>query len=81
VGQVAELRRPSERQVQPVEIVIIDARELAARLKLPVSWVQEACRSRCDDPIPHLVFGKYRRFRWGSPELTAWLARRANGKA
>jgi hypothetical protein len=77
---VAEIRRPMvSEQVQPIEI--IDARELAARLKLPATWVQEACRSRCDDPIPHLVFGKYRRFRWGSPELTAWLARRANGKA
>jgi hypothetical protein len=82
VGQVAELRRPASEQIQPVEI--IDAEELAARLKLPKSWVMEKTRQRAEDggdPIPHLKFGKYRRFKWGSPELSSWLARRANGKA
>ena len=28
------------------------------------------------DRIPHLRLGKYVRFRWGSPELAQWLARR-----
>jgi hypothetical protein len=79
VGQVAELMRRASEQIQPIEIVT--AKELAAKLKLPVSWVQEACRTRCEDPIPCLVFGKYKRFRWGSAELNSWLARRMNGKA
>jgi hypothetical protein len=83
VAGIAELRRPmSSEQAQPIEI--IDAKELAARLKLPVSWIMENTRQRVQDggdPCPHLTFGKYKRFRWGSPELTAWLARRANGKA
>jgi hypothetical protein len=59
----------------PVEV--LDAGELAARLKLPKSWIQEATRSRAVDPIPCLRFGRYVRFRWGSPELTEWLERRS----
>ena len=52
--------------------------ELAARLKLPVTWVRERTRSRelQHDVIPHLRLGRYIRFRWGSPELEAWLKRR-----
>jgi len=33
-------------------------------------------RSRSADPIPHVRFGKYVRFRWGSPELEDWAERR-----
>ena len=77
-GQVAEIRRPE--QSTALTETILDASELAAKLKLPKSWVLEQTRSRAIDPIPHLKFGKYTRFRWGSPELTAWLARRASGK-
>jgi hypothetical protein len=33
-------------------------------------------RSRSIDPIPHVRFGKYVRFRWGSPELEDWAERR-----
>jgi hypothetical protein len=76
-GQIAELRRPIE---QSVQVEIINAEELAARLKLPKTWVEEACRTRATDPIPHLKFGKYRRFKWGSRELTQWLERRMTGK-
>ncbi len=55
---------------------IIDARELARRWSLPESWIREYTRTRSADPIPHLKFGKYVRFRWGSPELDAWAERR-----
>lgn len=75
---MVEIRRP-EQSTAPTE-TILDASELAAKLKLPKSWVLEQTRSRAIDPIPHLKFGKYTRFRWGSPELTAWLARRAGGR-
>jgi hypothetical protein len=75
---VAEFRRPAiNEQLEKIEI--LDARELAARLKLPASWIMEATRSRAVDPIPHLKFGKYTRFRWGSAELAGWLARRMAG--
>ena len=73
---VAEIGRPVVSSEQPV-VEIIDAKELAARLKLPASWIMEGTRSRAADPIPHLRFGKYVRFRWNSPELRAWLERRA----
>jgi hypothetical protein len=48
--------------------------ELARRWVLPVNWVREHVRSRVTDPIPHIRFGRYVRFRWGSPELEGWLA-------
>jgi hypothetical protein len=76
-GQIAELRRPPMEQ-STVQVEIIDSKELAGRLKLPKTWIEEACRTRTTDPIPHLKFGKYTRFRWGSRELTAWLERRAS---
>ncbi len=60
---------------------IIDAPELTHRLSVPVSWVREYVRRRAGDPIPHLRFGRYPRFAWGSPELDAWLERRkVNGR-
>jgi len=54
----------------------INCRELAKRWSLPESWIREQVRSRTDDPIPHVRFGKYVRFRWGSPELDGWAERR-----
>ena len=54
----------------------IDSKELAARWGLPESWIREQVRSRAVDPIPHVRFGKYVRFRWGSLELEDWAERR-----
>jgi hypothetical protein len=58
------------------EFEFIDCPELAERWKLPVSWIREQVRRRSTDPLPHVRFGKYVRFRWGSPELEEWAARR-----
>jgi hypothetical protein len=57
----------------------IDSKMLAERWALPESWIREGVRSRTADPIPHLKFGKYIRFRWGSPELAGWAERRIVG--
>jgi hypothetical protein len=57
----------------------IDCEELARRLCLPVSWVRDQVRARAEDPIPHARIGKYVRFKWGSPELEAWISRRMIG--
>ena len=58
-------------------IEIIDAAEMAARLKVKESWiVEESKPSRTSDPIPVFRLGKHRRYRWGSPEMDAWLSRR-----
>jgi hypothetical protein len=54
----------------------IDCPELARRWGLPESWIREQVRSRAADPLPHIRFGKYVRFRFGSPELEAWAERR-----
>jgi len=84
-GQVAELKRPIPSkqpavQVESVEI-IFDAAELAAKLRVPRSWVLEQTRSRAVDPIPCLRLGKYVRFKWNSQELNAWLERRTGGRS
>jgi len=52
--------------------------EFAERLKVPVTWVRERTRSRelRGDVIPHVRLGRYIRYKWGSPELEAWLRRR-----
>ena len=56
---------------------IIDAKELARRWNVPVSWIREYTRSdRTDDPIPHVRLGRYVRFEWGSSLLNEWFARR-----
>lgn len=63
----------------PVQLELLTPVEFAERLKVPVSWVRERTRSReldSDDVIPHLRLGRYIRYRWGSPELEAWLRRR-----
>jgi hypothetical protein len=53
----------------------LTCKQLAQRWNLPESWVREHVRDRVTDPIPHIQFGKYVRFLWGSPELHAWLSR------
>ena len=60
----------------PGRYEFIDAKELALRWNLPESWVRERVRGRSTDPIPHIRFTKYVRFRWGSPELEDWAERR-----
>ena len=60
------------------EIEVINSAELARRLAVKESWVVEASkRSRTNDPIPCIKLGKHRRYLWNSPELLAWLDRRA----
>jgi hypothetical protein len=54
----------------------VDSKELAMRWTLPESWIRDQVRARSADPLPHVRFGKYVRFRWGSPELEAWADRR-----
>ena len=57
---------------------VLTSEELAARLKVKESWViDQSKRSKTSDPIPILRLGKHRRYRWGSPEMDAWLDRRA----
>ena len=54
---------------------LIDSAELAARLRVPESWVRNHTRGRTPraERIPCLRLGKYVRFEWGSPRLAEWL--------
>ena len=53
---------------------LLDAKEVAARLNVPVSWVREQTRL---DAIPHVRLGRYVRFEW--PEVEAWIERQRAG--
>jgi hypothetical protein len=56
---------------------LLTAAELAARLSVPESWVRERVRKRSRirdvDPLPCVVLGKYKRFRWA--DVKAWVSR------
>jgi hypothetical protein len=59
-------------------IEILTAEDLAVRLKVKTSWViDHSSRAKTSDPIPVFRLGEHRRYRWGSPEMNAWLDRRA----
>jgi hypothetical protein len=66
-------RLPSEKRR---EYEFIDCKQLAERWNVPETWIRERVRSRTQDPLPHVRFGKYVRFRWGAPELEDWADRR-----
>jgi hypothetical protein len=56
---------------------LIDAAELAARWRVPVSWVRNHTRERTPraERIPCVRLGRYVRFEWGSTRLEEWLAK------
>jgi len=57
---------------------LVDSVELAARLRVPPSWVRNRTRARTprSERIPSLRLHRYVRFLWGSPELQEWLEKR-----
>jgi hypothetical protein len=57
---------------------LIDSTELAARWRLPESWIRNHTRARTpkEERIPCFRLGRYVRFDWGSPRLADWLARK-----
>jgi excisionase family DNA binding protein len=59
--------------VQNPEIAeeLLTVAEVAAALKVPVSWVYERTRRAGVDRIPHFKLGKYLRFRWTT--VREWL--------
>lgn len=47
------------------EYQFLDCKQLAQRWNVPETWIRERVRNRSqDDPLPHVRFGKYVRFRW-----------------
>ena len=55
---------------------ILTPEEVAARLKVPPSWVYEKTRTRCRNPIPCLRLGRYVRFDWNA--VIIWLTAEAD---
>jgi len=70
---VAKVEPPSVQRPIP-EFVPLE--ELAERWALPLSWLREACRSRCSDQLPCVRFGRYVRVDLADPALVEWLNRR-----
>jgi excisionase family DNA binding protein len=65
-----ELAQPGANLVKAEDILTPE--ELAARLKVPDSWVYEKTRGRCRNPIPCLRLGRYVRFDWTA--VAKWLS-------
>jgi hypothetical protein len=63
-------------QLPTADYGYLDSAQFAGRLNISESWVRDGVRSRAEEPIPHVRFGKYVRFRFGSPELEIWAERR-----
>jgi len=59
---------------------LIDSAELAARWRVPESWIRNRTRARtpAQERIPCIHLGRYVRFEWGSPRLEGWLAKQRN---
>jgi len=57
---------------------LIDSAELAARWRVPESWIRNRTRSRTpiSERIPCVRLGRYVRFQWGSLRLSEWLAKK-----
>ena len=53
---------------------LIDPKELAHELGVPVSWIYSRTRQKGPDTIPHLKLGKYCRFRL--MEVIDWLEKK-----
>jgi len=58
---------------------ILTPEEVAARLKVPPSWVYEKTRARCRNPMPCLRLGRYIRFAW--PKIIEWLSTESQQQA
>ena len=54
---------------------LITAAELAARWRVPTSWIFNHTRERTPaaERIPCVRLGRYCRFEWASPQLELWL--------
>lgn len=60
---------------------LIDSVELAARWRVPESWIRNRTRARTpkSERIPCIRLGRYVRFEWGSSRLAEYLEARAEG--
>ena len=57
---------------------LLTVAEIAALLRVPVSWVYGHLRKRATDRLPAYRLGKYWRFR--AEEVLAWVERHSDGR-
>jgi hypothetical protein len=74
--ETADVPLMSQTGIRSLEL--IDSEELAARWRVPESWIRNHTRARTPraERIPCLRLGRYVRVEWGSAELSEWLAKR-----
>ena len=64
----------------PMTAILLTAKELAAKLNVPETWIREKTRTRArlrdKDALPTIRLGKYCRFDWSA--ITAWLGRQSS---
>jgi excisionase family DNA binding protein len=59
--------------MQGIANELMTVSEIAAFLKVPISWVYERTRRRGVERLPHVKLGKYLRF--DQAEVRGWLQR------
>ena len=75
---ITKVKNETAHQIPSSEVFeFIDNSELARRWDVTKPWIER--HSRGHDPIPSIAFGRFKRYRWQSPELLGWLARRMSG--
>ena len=62
---------PRDHSTSEVMGEFLTVSEIAAALKVPVSWIYERSRRRGQERIPHFKLGKYLRFQ--PAKVRAWL--------
>ena len=79
IGQLAEQRKPRATEQQGPQGEIIDAQELAAKLRVPKTWILEQTRFACNGSHPLFTFRKIRSVPLGFAR-TGLMARRRGGR-
>lgn len=72
---VTQLSKPAL-QPMPQLPKLVSLEELSRHWGLPLTWLREACRTRCADPLPVYRCGRYVRVDLNDPALAAWIQRR-----
>jgi len=63
------------------ETTILNDQEIVKKLRITPRHLRDLREdSKTSDPIPSIRLGRLYRYPWGSPEMEAWLQRRANSK-
>ena len=80
---IAEVRKMGEGTQQRLPSAgvprLVDLKALAELWSMPLTWLQDQCRSRAIDKLPCIRLGGYVRVDLNDPALAAWLGRRRVG--